>query len=226
MADPKEAAAQRVQDYIRPGMVVGLGSGSTAAKAIRLLGGRVQQGLAIRAIPTSRAAASLAAEYGIELTDLEEVAAVDLTFDGADEVDPALNLVKGLGGALLREKVVASVTHHQLILVDPGKLVPRLGTRAPVPVEVVPFARAAVARRLEREGHRVELCREGDGPFVTDNGNHILHCWVPAGIPDPAALDAWLNALPGVVGHGLFIGLAHTVIVGQESGDCRLLGRS
>jgi ribose 5-phosphate isomerase A len=221
----KEIAGRKAAEYVRDGMLVGLGSGSTAAYAIRALGERVAAGLSIRAISTSEASTRLARELGIELLGLEDEQAIDLTIDGADEVDPRLDLIKGLGGALLREKVVAWATVRQIIIVDPAKLVDRLGTRAPVPVEVVPFAWPLVRRALAGKGLPAELRRTADraAPYVTDNGNYILHCRFPDGIDDPAATEAWLNNIPGVVENGLFVGLTDLVIVGQEDGTCRLL---
>lgn len=219
----KELAGRKAIEYIRDGMVVGLGSGSTAAWGIRALGERVARGLSIQAVPTSEAAARLAAEYHIDLITLEDESVIDLTFDGADEVDPQLNLIKGMGGALLREKVVASATTREIILVDPSKLVDRLGTHFPVPVEVVPFAWPLVQRELMTRDLGAELRLEDDEPFVTDNGNYIVNCHFPDGIADPAETERWINDIPGVVENGLFIGLTHIVIVGQDSGQCRII---
>jgi ribose 5-phosphate isomerase A len=221
----KELVGRKVVEYIQDGMVVGLGSGSTAACAIRSLGERVAQGLSIRAISTSEASTSLARELGIELITLEDESVIDLTFDGADEVDPQLNLIKGLGGALLREKIIASATTRELILVDPSKLVDRLGTKCPLPVEVVPLAWSLVQRALVARGLQPELRMEGDEPFVTDNGNYIIHCTFPDGIDDPAAADRWINDIPGVVENGLFVGYTDVVLVGEESGECRIIDR-
>jgi ribose 5-phosphate isomerase A len=223
MADPKQLAGRKAVELIEDGMVVGLGSGTTAACGIRALGERVAQGLRVTGVPTSDAAADLARACGIPLATLEEQPDIDLTFDGADEVDPELNLIKGMGGALLREKLVASTTARQLILVDPAKMVARLGTRVPVPVEVVPFGWSLVRRALERRGLEATLRREGDRPFVTDNHNYILHCRFAAGVAEPAAAEAWLNGIPGVVENGLFVGLTDVVIVGQPDGGCRVV---
>lgn len=225
MEDLKEQAGRRAIEMIEDGMVVGLGSGSTAACGIRALGQRVRQGLRITAVPTSDAAARLAAEYAIPLVTLEEAPRIDLTFDGADEVNPALDLIKGMGGALLREKLVACATVHQVIVVDPAKLVERLGTRFPVPVEVVPFGWPLARRALAAQGLTPELRLEGRRPFVTDNGNYIVHCRFRDGIVDPRATEAWLNAVPGVVENGLFVGLAHTVVVGQAGAPARIIRR-
>ncbi len=219
----KELAARRAVQFIEDGMVVGLGSGTTAAWGIRALGERVAAGLRVTAVPTSEAAARLARACGIPLATLEQCPRIDLTFDGADEVDPALNLIKGLGGALLREKLVATVTAQEIILVDPSKLVDRLGTHAPVPVEIVPFSWPLVRRALDRHDVEATLRREGDQPFVTDNGNYIVHCRFAAGIAAPGDVAAWLDGILGVVANGLFVGLADMVVVGQADGDCRII---
>ena len=224
MADPKQVAGRRAVELIQDGMVVGLGSGTTAAEAIRALGERVTGGLRVTGVPTSDAAAALARACGIPLATLEEAPDIDLTFDGADEVDPGLNLIKGMGGALLREKLVAAATARQVILVDPTKLVERLGTRVPVPVEVVPFGWSLVRRALALRGLEATLRRQGSEPFVTDNGNYILHCRFPGGIAEPGATESLLNGIPGVVENGLFVGLTDLVIVGQVDGTCRILG--
>ena len=226
--NPKEAAGSQAVEYVADGMVVGLGTGSTAEYAIRTLGRRVAQGLRIHAVATSEASARLARELNIEVLDLEGGLTVDLTIDGADEVDPGLDLVKGLGGALLREKIVARTSNQLIIIVDSSKMVPRLGTRSPLPVEVVPFAWSLVRHRLAEEGLSAELRRDEDtgGPYETDNGNLILDCHFPDGIDDPVRTESRINALPGVVENGLFIDLADLVIVGEENGGCRQLHRS
>ena len=223
----KETAARKAVEYVCDGMIVGLGTGSTTEYAIRALGERVAEGLKIRGIPTSEASARLAAECHIPVLGFEDIEAVDLTIDGADEVDPDLNLIKGMGGALLREKIVAAATTREIIVVDPSKVVPKLGTRSPLPVEVLPFGWVPVQRRLADKGWRTELrhAASGNGPAETDNGNYVLDCYVPDGIDDAAATERWLNAIPGVLDNGLFVGLTDLVIVGQESGECRLLER-
>ena len=187
---PKEAAGRRAAEYIEAGMIVGLGTGSTAEWAVRALGERVATGLAVKAIPTSAATAALARSLGIELTTLAEVTRVDLTIDGADEVDPSLNLIKGLGGALLREKIVASITGRQIIVADPSKLVDRLGTKAPLPVEVVPWSHPLIARGLKERGLASALrWRAPHTPYVTDNGNYVIDARFPAGIDDARATE-------------------------------------
>jgi len=222
----KELVGRKVVEYIQDGMVVGLGSGSTAACAIRSLGEKVAQGLSIRAISTSYAASRLARECGIELVTLEEEPVIDLTFDGADEVDPQLDLIKGLGGALLREKVIASASTREIILVDHSKMVDRLGTRTPLPVEVVPLAWSLVQRNFVARGLKPELRVEEDEPFVTDNGNYIIHCTFPEGIDDPVETDRWINDIPGVVENGLFVGYTDVVLVAEESGECRTIEKN
>ena len=194
-------------------MTVGLGTGSTAAHAIRSLGRRVGQGLAVRGVPTSEASAALARAEGIPLVDLNEVERVHLAIDGADEVDRKKRCIKGGGGALLREKIVASAADRLVLVVDSGKTVERLGA-FPLPVEVVPFAREQVRREMLALGASVDLRAGMDGPFVTDEGNHILDCRFGE-IVDAAALAARLDAVPGIVEHGLFIDMADDVIVGR-----------
>ncbi len=196
----KEVAGCRAAEFVEERMVVGLGTGSTAEFAIRAIGQRVGAGLAISAIPTSEASAALARELNIDLTTLEANPHVDLTIDGADEVDPELNLIKGLGGALLREKIVAAATAYQIIIIDPSKQVDQLGTQAPLPIEVVPFSKSLVVRHLaEQELNPVLRMVAPDQPFITDNGNFIIDCSFPAGIADADGTDSWLNSIPGVV---------------------------
>lgn len=206
---------------VRPGMVLGLGTGSTVAFFLDAMGARYRSGEipGIVGVPTSRRTESHARELGIPLKTLEEVKRLDLTVDGADEVDPKLDLIKGLGGALLREKMVAQATRHLVIIVDTGKIVDRLGTRSPVPVEVVPFGWPSHIPFLETLGAEARL-REGSGgdPFQTDNGNYILDASFPRGIPEPAALDRALQERAGVVESGLFLGLAREILVGGELG--------
>ncbi|MCU1305434.1 MAG: Ribose 5-phosphate isomerase [Acidobacteriaceae bacterium] len=215
MADDqeKELAARASLEFVRDGDVVGLGTGSTAAYAVRFLGERVRAGLKIRGIPTSVQTQNLAASLGIPLTTLEEVQQIDVTIDGADEFDPELRLIKGAGGALLREKIVASATRSEIIIVDSSKQVPVLG-KSPLPVEVIQFAQALVSRKISSLGAAVQLKRDRAGePFVTDEGNHILECDFGR-IPDPELLARTLSDMPGVVEHGLFINLASVVLMG------------
>lgn len=221
----KELAGRKAVEQVRDGMVVGLGSGSTAEYAIRALGERcAAEEMEIRCVPTSEASGRLGGEVGLRVTSLEEEPAIDLTIDGADEVDPDLNLVKGLGGALLREKIVAAASAREIIIVDPSKLVDRLGTRSPLPVEVLPFAWALARTRLMESARSVAMRTTSDGgEYLTDNGNFILDCSFDDGIDDAGTLEEKINRIPGVVENGLFVGLADLVIVGQEDGTCREL---
>src|SRR5688572_32468843 len=198
---------------VKPGHVVGLGTGQAATAFIHALGKAVKEGLRVTGVPTSEASASLARTLGIPLID--EPVTLDVAVDGADEVDPQLDLVKGFGGALVREKVVAAAARRFLVLVGEEKLVKVLGGRGRLPVEVVPFATKFVTRRLTELGHP-PVVREKDGkPFVTDNGNLILDAAVTT-IPEPGTLDRALLDIPGVVGTGLFVGMAHAVMVWQD----------
>ena len=220
----KEVAGNRAAKFAQDGMIVGLGTGSTAKFAIRALGKRAAEGLQITAVSTSIASTNLAESLGIRVATLEAHPVVDLTIDGADEVDPQLNLIKGLGGALLREKIVASATREQIIIVDESKLVQRLGTKAPLPIEVIPFAWPLIQRALTERDLQPALRKGTDGaPFETDNGNFIIDCTFPSGIDQATDCDRWINALTGVVENGLFIGLTNLVIVGAEDGSCRLI---
>jgi len=208
-----ETAAERVRD----GMIVGLGTGSTVFYTVLKLGEMVRGGLDITGVPTSKATERLATEQGIKLGTLAEFPRINLTIDGADEVDPQFNLIKGMGGALLREKVVASVSERMIVIVDDSKMVEKLGTRSPLPVEVVPFALATALLEL-KELCKEAVVRENDGQtFVTDNGNNIVDCRFE-GIDDPVELDSRLFGIPGVVENGLFLGLATTVVVGTPEG--------
>jgi ribose 5-phosphate isomerase A len=213
----KEAAARASLKYVRDGLIVGLGTGSTATIAIRYLGERVRDGLKIRGIPTSIASRDLAVQLGIPLTNFDAVQEIDVTIDGADEFDPALNLIKGGGGAMLREKIVASATKKLVIVTDSTKQVPLLG-KFPVPVEVIGFAEALLAKKIAELGASVTQRKDAAGkPYVTDEGHHILDCRFGQ-IPDPAAMARKLSDTPGIVEHGLFVGMASVVLM-AEAGD-------
>ncbi len=211
----KEAAARASLKFVREGDIVGLGTGSTAAYAVRFLGERVQAGLKILGIPTSIHTRDLAASLGIPLTTLDEFQQIDVTIDGADELDADLRLIKGGGGALLREKIVASATRKEVIIADSSKQVAVLG-KFPVPVEVIKFAEALVGKKIAALGAAVKVRNDSSGvPFVTDEGNHILDCSFGR-IPDPSGLARELEAMPGVVEHGLFIGMASLALIGKR----------
>lgn len=213
----KEAAGRASVAFVHDGDAVGLGTGSTAAYAVRFLAERVKAGMKIRGIPTSSGTRDLALSLGIPLTTFDDVQQIDVTIDGADEFDPQLNLIKGGGGALLREKIVASASNKVVIVTDASKRVRVLG-KFPLPVEVIPFAQALVARRIVALGAAVKLRQGADGnPYVTDERHHILDCSFGE-IPDPAALARVLDGIPGIVEHGLFIDLASVVLVAKDGG--------
>lgn len=219
--DPLDAVAARALEMVRGDTVVGLGTGRAASAFVRALGERVRAGLRVRGVATSTATGDLAAAQGIPLVTLNDVDAIDLVVDGADEVDPALNCIKGYGGALVREKIVAAAARRFVILVGAEKLVPVLGTRGIVPVEVIPFALPLCRREIRKLGLTPQLrLHEGDA-FITDNGNQVLDCGTGI-IEDPRGLDRALRAIPGVVGTGIFAGMATAVLVG-EPGGVRLL---
>ncbi|MGC1648987.1 MAG: ribose-5-phosphate isomerase RpiA, partial [Candidatus Sulfotelmatobacter sp.] len=212
----KEAAARASLRFVGDGQVVGLGTGSTAAYFIKLLGEKVRNGMRVRGIPTSDRSRELAESLGIPLTTLDECQEIAVTVDGADEVDPQLRLIKGGGGAMLREKIVASATKQLVIVADATKQVPVLG-KFPLPVEVIKFAQALVAKRITALGAQVSLRKNADGtPFVTDEKNHILDCRFGQ-IADADTLARQLSEMPGVVEHGLFIGMASVVLLARGS---------
>lgn len=217
----KQAAAERGASLVQSGMVLGLGSGTTSALMVQAIGRKLREGTLrdIVGVPSSSAIAAVARESGVPLATLDERPALDLNLDGADEVDPNLDLIKGLGGALLWEKIVATAAREVVILVDDSKLVSRLGTKAPLPVEVVPFGWKSHLAFIVSLGGAPTLRLEPDGkPFVTDEGNYILHCRFEGGIADPAGLEAKLLGRAGIVGTGLFLRVAHQVIVGKPDG--------
>jgi ribose 5-phosphate isomerase A len=227
LANSKEVAGRRAAEMIEDGMTVGLGTGSTVFFCLERLAERIrEENLVVRCVPTSVDTETKAIERDIPLATLEEVASIDITIDGADEIDESFDMIKGGGGALLREKVVASVTRREVIVIGPDKLVDRLGRRFLLPVEVVPFARPTVVRRLKRLGAVPTLRMNSEGGvYTTDNGNHILDCKFEDGIADAPALERDLALLPGVVESGLFVGLAHVLVIGHPNGDAEVRER-
>lgn len=220
----KEAAARASLKYVHDGQVVGLGSGSTATIAIRLLGECVRGGLKIRGIPTSIASRDLGGQLGIPLVTFDEVQEIDVTIDGADEFDPALNLIKGGGGAMLREKIVAFASRQLVIVTDSSKQVPVLG-KFPLPVEVIGFAEALVAKKISDLGAKVVRRLDSSGrPYITDENHHILDCHFGR-IADPATLARTLSEMPGIVEHGLFVGMASAVLM-AKAGDVKEFRRA
>ena len=221
-------AAQAALDYVKDGMVIGLGTGSTSAHFVRQLGERVRQGLRVKGVPTSEATRNLAEQVGVPLLEISQITSLDLDVDGADEVDPAFRLIKGGGGALLREKIVAASSRMMVVIADSSKTVETLGA-FPLPVEVVRFGVKATAWKIERAYQHagckgaMTLRVRGGQPFVTDNGNVILDCALGR-IPDAPKLAALLSGIPGVVEHGLFIGLASRAMIASAE-NVRLLER-
>ncbi len=221
IAELKRQAAEKAVEFIESGMVVGLGTGSTAVHATRAVGRLLQQGTLqnIVAIPTSDKTAREAESLHIPLVTFDTHPEIDITIDGADEADPNLDVIKGLGGALLREKIVAVVSKRYVIVADHTKRVTQLGSKAPVPVEVIPFAERPVADYLKSLGARVEkrLDKAGKRPFITDENNIILDCYLNP-IPNPQQLASAIRQQPGVVEHGLFLGFATDVILATPTG--------
>jgi ribose 5-phosphate isomerase A len=217
LEDLKRQAAETAVAHVRDGMVVGLGTGSTARYVVLALGERVKAGLTIRGVPTSRDTAELARQSGIPLLETEDSWAIDVDIDGADQVDPQLNLIKGGGGALLKEKIVAMAARQVIIVVDHTKLVPALGNSFPLPVEVVPFGWGSTARQMEALGMKPVLRERNGRIFRTEAGHYILDLHVGR-IENPAELETRLNLVPGVVETGLFVGRTDLLIVGSPSG--------
>jgi ribose 5-phosphate isomerase A len=217
----KREAARRALELVRPGMKLGLGSGTTAHEFVDLVGEKVKAGLDVRCVATSEATAAQAKALGIRIATLDEIPELDLTVDGADEIDPKLRLIKGGGGALLREKIVAAASKRMAVIADSTKLVRVLGA-FPLPVEVVPFGLAATRRHIEQAIADLGLAgpirlRGGSAPFITDGGHYILDCSFGA-IAEPERLGEVLSMIPGVVEHGLFIGLARAAIIAGAEG--------
>ena len=213
----KQLSAERAVEVVQSGMIVGLGTGSTICYGLLKLGEMLRNGLDIIGIPTSKQTERIASEQGIPLSTLGKHPVVDLTIDGADEVNPNLDLIKGMGGALLREKIIAHASKRLIIIVDDSKLVEALGTKSPLPVEVLPFGWRATQLVLDQICRQSDLRCVGDVPFVSDNGNYILDCHFDS-IPDPAQTELTINNIPGVVENGLFVGRAGRVVIGTASG--------
>lgn len=221
----KQLAGTAAAELVEDGMLLGIGTGSTAAYLIYALARRMQAGLQIAgAVPTSEATAQLANSLGIPLTDLDTHPILDLVIDGADEIDDQLRLIKGGGGALLREKIVASAARRFVVIGDVTKRVTQLGLKMPLPVEVVPFAMTPVSKHLEALGAKVQLRQLAGQTFITDNHNVILDCNFPGGIADPSDLHARIKWIVGVVETGLFLNIAQQAIIGGPEGVSYLLG--
>jgi len=223
-ADP--AALERLGEfalrYVKPGHTIGLGTGRAAAAFIRAL---IASGIKVRGVATSRSSEQMAREGGIEVVGLDTVDRIDVTIDGADEVDPRLNLIKGRGGAMVREKIVAAASRREIIVVGFEKLVRRLGEHHVLPVEVVPFGAAPATGRMKKLGLRPALRPGSDGAAaVSDNGNLIVDCKVDSRL-NPRRINRELLDIPGVVDHGLFLGIAHTVLVSEPGGGIRVINR-
>lgn len=216
----KRAAGHAAAEAVEDGMRLGLGTGSTVAFFLDRL---AERGLQVEGVPTSRATEQQCRELGIGLLDPVDVDRLDLCVDGADELTPDLVLTKGGGGALLREKVVAAMSDRMLVIATPDKVVDRLADSFALPVEVVPFARGPVTRRLRDLGF--EVTPRGGGAYETDNGNAILDCHMPGGLEDPEAMDAALSLVPGIAEHGLFVDLATAAVLGEDDGTVTRLER-
>ena len=221
--DLKKDAGEKAAEYVESGMVVGLGTGSTAVHAVRAIGRMLQNGRLhnILGIPTSEETRQEAERLGIPLTSFDENPIIDITIDGADEIDPNFNLIKGLGAALLREKIVATASKQMIVVIDDRKIVDKLGTRAPVPVEVIPFARQPVESYLKTLGGRpvLRMDREtGQNPVITDENNIIFDCWFDGGLDNPIEMGQAILSQPGVVEHGLFFNLATRAVVAATDG--------
>ncbi|SFK82847.1 ribose-5-phosphate isomerase [Paenibacillus sp. 1_12] len=219
--NPKEIAAQQAIQFIEEGMIVGLGTGSTAYWAIQKIGQQVKEGLHIRAVASSQSSEDLARQAGIPLVEFSKINSIDLTIDGADEVDDQLNLIKGGGGALLREKIIAFHSKRFVVIVDESKRVEHLG-KFPLPVEIVPFASNLTISRLEEINCKPQLRLDKGKEFITDNGNWIVDCKFD-NILLPQELGAQIHSIPGVVEHGLFVQMASTVVVGYNDGTTKVM---
>lgn len=217
----KKAAGEKSAEYIHSGMTVGLGTGSTAFWAIERIGRLVSEGLQIRAVATSVQSEEQARKLHIPLVTFSDIDHFDVDIDGADEVDEHKSLIKGGGGALLREKIIASASDKMIVVVDESKLVTILG-KFPLPVEIIPFGWEMTYRKLALSGYKPVLRKKNDKVFITDNGNYILDCHLVS-IEQPGLLHDTLNNIPGVVENGLFVNMCHTVVVGYNNGSTRVI---
>ena len=216
-----EALGRYALRYVKPGQTLGLGTGHAASAFIRALGA---SGISVRGVPTSNASDELARSVGIPIVTLAEAGKIDVDIDGADAVDPRFNLIKGYGGALVREKIVAASSRRFVVLVGYEKIVKWLGERGPLPVEVIPFGLSLVTAKIKAMGMKPQVREKNGQQYITDNGNLILDCAVKK-IANPARLDRELLAIPGVVGTGLFVAMASVVLVAKQSGKIRALKR-
>jgi ribose 5-phosphate isomerase A len=219
--NPKQVAAEKAVEFVEDGMIVGLGTGSTAFWATQKIAQRISEGLTIQAVASSASTEALAGQLGIPLVPFSTIDHIDITIDGADEVDNQLNLIKGGGGALLREKILAANSGRFYVVVDESKRVPRLG-RFPLPVEIVPFASNLTLRRLQEMNCEPVVRMVKGSEFITDNGNLIADCSFKE-ILNPVELQQRINLIPGVVENGLFVGMATAVVVGDEDGAIQIL---
>ena len=219
----KLVAEKAVDDYIEDGMIVGLGTGSTAYYAIKRVGELVSDGFDLTCVATSVQSENLARECGIKVVDIDEVDHIDVTIDGADEVDNDMQLIKGLGGALLREKIVAAASYKEVIVVDESKRVEVLGKKTPLPVEVLKFGHLKTKYALEKQGCKANLRMTGGTPFITDSGNYIYDCKFDS-ISNPFFLESRIDVIPGVVENGLFLNTATTVLIASGDGKLERLG--
>lgn len=224
----RAAAAQAIERFLKDGMTIGLGSGTTSRWFVRILGERVAKGLRVTGVPSSKSTGQLAEEVGVPLADLNDVGQLDLTIDGADEIDSKGQMIKGGGANLLWEKIVASASNKMVCIVDESKLVEHLG-RFPLPVEVVPFAWRSTERHIRKlyansglGDPKIEMRGGLETPLVTDSGHYLLDCYLDR-IPNPSGLGEKLNQIPGVVEHGLFIGIATDAVVGHPSGAAEVI---
>ena len=222
-ANLKQIAAEKaVDDFVKDGMTVGLGTGSTAYYAIKRVGELVSKGYKLRCVATSVKTEEIAKECGITIVDLDEVDHIDVTIDGADEVDPKMQLIKGLGGALLREKIVAASSVAEVIIIDDSKLVEKLGTKSPLPVEVLKFGHEKTKIALEKQKCTATLRIKDNVPFVTDGGNYIYDCRFES-IDNPFFLESRINVIPGVIDNGLFLNMTTDVVIASADGSVRMM---